>query len=105
MIGVTIRIIDSMSKRSQRRKHIPQRTCVACRTVRPKRELVRIVRTPEGDVMIDETGKRSGRGAYLCPRRDCWETALAKQQLERVLKIPLTSETKGQLQEYAAALP
>lgn len=94
-----------MSKRSRRRKHIPQRTCIACRTVRPKRELVRIVRTPEGGVMVDETGKRSGRGAYLCPRHDCWETALAKQQLERVFKISLTTETKGQLQEYAAALP
>ena len=87
------------------RKRIPQRTCIACRSVRPKRELVRIVRTPEGDVMIDGTGKRSGRGAYLYPRHDCWETALAKQRLERALKIPLTSETKGQLQEYAAALP
>jgi len=93
-----------MAKRSQRRKHIPQRTCIACRTVRPKRELVRVVRTPEGAVMVDETGKRSGRGAYLCPRRECWEMALAKRQLERVLKIPLTSETRGRLQEYAEEL-
>jgi uncharacterized protein len=93
-----------MSKRSQRRKHIPKRTCIACHAVRPKRELVRIVRTPEGAVMVDETGKRSGRGAYLCPRRECWETALAKRQLERVLKISLTSETKSRLQEYAEEL-
>ncbi len=94
-----------MSKPSKRRKHIPQRTCVACRAVRPKRELVRVVRTPEGGVMVDETGKRSGRGAYLCPRRGCWETALAKRQLERVLKTALTSETEGQLREHAAELP
>ena len=93
-----------MNKRSQRRKHIPQRTCIACRTVRPKRELVRVVRTPEGGVMVDETGKRSGRGAYLCPRRGCWETALAKRQLERVLKIALTSESEDHLREYAAGL-
>jgi predicted RNA-binding protein YlxR (DUF448 family) len=94
-----------MGKRPQRRKHVPQRTCVACRTARPKRELVRIVRTPEGTVMVDETGKRSGRGAYLCRQRDCWETALARRQLERALKVTLTAEAEAQLQEYAARLP
>ena len=94
-----------MGKRPQRRKHIPQRTCIACRTVRPKRELVRIVRTPEGVVTVDETGKRSGRGAYLCRQRGCWETALARQQLERALKATLTAETEAQLREYAARLP
>ena len=93
-----------MGKRSQRRKHVPQRTCVACRTVRPKRELVRVVRTPEGTVMVDETGKRSGRGAYLCRQRDCWETALARRQLERAMKVTLTAETQAQLREYAAGL-
>lgn len=98
-----------MSKRARRRKHIPQRTCIACRAVRPKRELVRIVRTSEVNgcgnaVMVDDTGKLNGRGAYLCPRRDCWETALAKRQLERALKTTLTSETKAQLREYAAGL-
>ncbi|MDY6875280.1 MAG: YlxR family protein [Chloroflexota bacterium] len=98
-----------MGKRPQRRKHIPQRTCVACRTVRPKRDLVRIVRLPssgaEDVVMVDETGKRSGRGAYLCYQRGCWEAALAQRQLERTLKIILTAETKAQLREYAAGLP
>jgi len=93
-----------MGKRSQRRKHVPQRTCVVCRTVRPKRELVRIVRTPDGAVMVDETGKRSGRGAYLCRQRDCWETAVARRQLERALKVTLTAEAETLLQEYAAGL-
>jgi len=98
-----------MGKRPQRRKHVPQRTCIACRTTRPKRELVRIVRLSspeaEGAVTVDETGKRSGRGAYLCRQRDCWETALARRQLERALKVTLTAETEAQLREYAARLP
>ena len=94
-----------MGKQLKRHKHVPQRTCVACRTVRSKRELVRIVRTSEGAVVVDETGKRSGRGAYLCRQRDCWETALEQGQLERALKVTLAAETKVQLQEYATGLP
>ena len=94
-----------MSKRTQRRKHIPQRTCVACRTVRSRRDLVRVVRTPEGAVILDETGKRSGRGAYLCRQRSCLEIALARQQLERALKATLTAECKSELKKYAAGLP
>jgi predicted RNA-binding protein YlxR (DUF448 family) len=93
-----------MGKKSRRRKHIPQRTCIACRTVRSKRELVRIVRTPEGMVVVDETGKRNGRGAYLCHQRDCWETALARRQLEQALKVTLTDETEAQLRKYAETL-
>jgi predicted RNA-binding protein YlxR (DUF448 family) len=94
-----------MGKRPQRRKHVPQRTCVACRTVRPKRELVRIVRTPEGAVTVDETGKRNGRGAYLCRQRGCWEAALAQGHVEQVLKTTLTAEAESELRKYAAALP
>jgi hypothetical protein len=94
-----------MSKQSRRRKHVPQRVCVACRTPRPKRQLVRIVRTPEEEVVIDETGKRNGRGAYLCSQRSCWETALARRQLERALRVTLTTETVDQLRVYAATLP
>ena len=94
-----------MGKQLERHKHVPQRTCVACRTVRSKRELVRVVRTSEGAVMVDETGKRSGRGAYLCRQRVCWKTALEQNQLERALKVTLVAETKAQLREYAAGLP
>jgi len=82
-----------MSKRPRRRKHVPQRTCVVCRTARPKRELVRIVRLSspgaEGTVVVDETGKRSGRGAYLCRQQVCWKTALTQRQLERALKVTI----------------
>ena len=72
-----------------RPRHVPQRTCVACRQGRAKRALVRIVRTPEGSVQIDPTGKRSGRGAYLCDSAECWRAALAPRRgiLPRALKI------------------
>ncbi len=56
-----------------RPKHVPQRTCVVCRSERGKRELVRIVRTPDGAVRVDPTGKVAGRGAYLCKARPCWQ--------------------------------
>lgn len=94
-----------MRKRPGRRKHIPQRTCVVCRTVRSKRDLVRVVRSPEGIVTIDESGKQSGRGAYVCRQQRCWEKALVGRHLERALKSSLTVETKAQLRHYAITLP
>jgi len=97
-----------MSKHPQRRKHVPQRTCIACRALRPKRDMVRIVRLPALDetrVVIDETGKRNGRGAYLCRQQECWEKALARQQLERALQVTLTEQDQAHLREYASGLP
>ncbi len=93
-----------MTRSARKRKRIPQRTCVGCRSVRPKRELVRIVRTPEGCLAVDDTGKRSGRGAYICPISDCWEKALSKGHLSRALRTSVTAETRSQLREYAADL-
>lgn len=86
------------------RKHVPQRTCIGCRQIRSKREMMRIVRTPDGGVEIDETGKRSGRGAYLCRRQECWEVALKKEGLEYALKTSLTDEERAALQEFAQGL-
>lgn len=77
-----------LSRKRRRRRHVPQRTCVGCRQVLPKRSLVRIVRTPEG-VHIDLTGKAPGRGAYLHSVRACWEKAL-KGSLARALRAELT---------------
>jgi len=94
-----------MSKRSKRRKHIPRRTCVACHATRPKRELVRVVRTPGGAVLVDETGKQNGRGAYICRQRTCWDRALERGLLDRALKITLSRETISELREYAGKLP
>ena len=70
----------------QKVKKVPIRTCVGCRTARPKKELIRIVRTPEGDVLVDATGKRSGRGAYLCPNGECLLLAKKSKALERTLE-------------------
>jgi predicted RNA-binding protein YlxR (DUF448 family) len=67
-------------------KRIPQRTCIACRQVRNKREMLRLVRLPDGRVEVDETGKKNGRGAYICPTHHCWDKALREKQLERTLK-------------------
>lgn len=74
-----------------RQRKTPLRTCVACRQVRPKRELVRIVRTPEGAVVIDASGKLPGRGASVCPRPECFELA-AKGALARSLQVGLDKE-------------
>jgi predicted RNA-binding protein YlxR (DUF448 family) len=87
------------------RRPLPHRTCVACRTVRPKRQLVRIVRTPEGEVVVDEKGKRNGRGAYLCARRGCWIEALTRRRLDPALRLTLDSETINRLLAYAETLP
>jgi predicted RNA-binding protein YlxR (DUF448 family) len=88
-----------------RPKHVPQRTCVACREQDSKRSLTRIVRTPDQQVLIDLSGKMNGRGAYLCDRRSCWERAAASNVLSRALNVDLTAETLQRLREFAAELP
>jgi predicted RNA-binding protein YlxR (DUF448 family) len=87
------------------RKHTPLRTCVACRQVRSSRELVRIVRLPSGGVEIDEKHKKSGRGAYLCPSRACWEIALAKKLLQHALKTDIAKEDLEELWQHCSSLP
>ncbi len=91
-------------KRGKRRR-IPERTCVACRRKAPKGMLVRIVRTPEGEIVVDERGKRNGRGAYLCRNRSCWERAIERGSLARALRTALTAEQAEALLAYAASLP
>ncbi len=81
-----------------RRKHKPQRTCIACREVKEKHHLIRVVRTPEKKVIVDVVGKANGRGAYLCRQKRCWEK-VRKEQLAQALKIKLSSEEKAVLNE------
>lgn len=90
-------------KTGQRVKHVPQRTCVGCRQVLAKRELVRVVRTAQG-VRLDPTGKAAGRGAYVHALRSCWERAL-KGALAHALKTELSDEDREQLMAYATQLP
>ena len=87
-----------------RRKHIPQRTCIACRQIGNKRELIRIVRSPTGSVQVDQTGKKSGRGAYLCHLKSCWDKALKGKQLEHALKAAISPEDMDNLKRFAATL-
>src|SRR5512143_3867597 len=89
-------------KKPIRHKHVPQRTCVGCREVNPKRALVRIVRTPQG-VQVDLTGKMNGRGAYLHDRRSCWERSL-KGALDHAVNSELTLQYLEHLAEYIASL-
>jgi hypothetical protein len=70
-----------------RHKHVPHRTCIGCRQQKAKRELVRLVRTPDGQLVVDATGKQNGRGAYLCRQKACCEAALKGNQIGRALKM------------------
>lgn len=90
-------------KAPRRTKHIPQRTCVACREVQSKGTLVRIVRT-SGGVFPDPKGKMPGRGAYLHARRSCWEPGISKV-LPAALRTELTDTDRLRLSEYFSALP
>jgi predicted RNA-binding protein YlxR (DUF448 family) len=95
-----------MSTKAQTRpRRLPQRSCVACRTTAAKRELVRIVRLPTGEVEVDPTGKKSGRGAYLCRQVTCWEEAIKRNRLSKALRTTLTEENRAVLQAFAATLP
>jgi len=73
---------------SQPPRHIPRRTCVVCRTAGEKAELMRVVRQPDCQVVVDTSGKRPGRGAYLCRQPACWAKASKGKQLERALGVP-----------------
>lgn len=82
-------------------KHIPQRSCVACRESKPKRELVRVVRVAEDRVEPDPTGKRNGRGAYFCPAVECWELGQKRRALNHALSMTVTPDNWNDLLAYA----
>lgn len=82
----------------------PLRTCVACRLTLPKRELVRIVRTPGGEVLVDPSGKMNGRGANVCPKLDCFDQAVSTGSLARNLQVGLDKERISELREAFSRL-
>lgn len=95
-----------MTKAQPKRvKHIPMRTCVACHESKPKRELLRVVRTPDGHVQLDATGKKAGRGAYLCAKLSCWENALKRKRLENEFEVSISAEDRAALDAFVATLP
>ncbi len=87
------------------KRKVPIRTCLGCRTARPKKELMRVVRTPEEKIEIDPKGKRPGRGAYICPELDCLEQAVKRKQLERALKCSVPPALKEELERYLDEQP
>lgn len=101
------KIPASVAARRQpvRPKHVPQRTCVGCREIKAKRDLIRIVRLATGAVEVDLTGKKRGRGAYLCKTRDCWEMELKRNRLQRALKTAISLEEWVELMKYGETLP
>src|SRR3989440_9025788 len=99
------KIASQSTKQQKKQKHVPLRTCVSCRKTKPKRELLRVVRTPDGHVMIDATGKKSGRGAYLCSRYSCWENAIKKKRLEQAFEQAIAEEDRAGLDAFIATLP
>ena len=96
--------LKNISSHSASIKHIPQRTCLACRQVKPKRDLIRLVHTPDGNIEIDTDGKKKGRGAYLCPIWECWETGLKGNRLEYALHSRIAQDNREQLMNYAKDL-
>lgn len=85
-------------------KKIPQRMCLGCRCMKPKNELLRVVRSPEGVVSFDETGKAPGRGAYVCKNPECFKKIMKTKALSRTLKAEIPVGVQEALQEAFNAL-
>lgn len=80
-------------------KKIPQRKCVGCNEMKDKKSLLRIVRSPEGEISLDLTGKKNGRGAYVCPDKACITKAVKEKRLERALEKSISDEVYKKLLE------
>ncbi len=84
-------------------KKIPMRQCMGCRERFPKRELIRVVRTTEGTVMLDFSGKLNGRGAYICPKSGCLQKARKAKSLDRSLETAIPEEVYDRLEKEMEA--
>lgn len=80
-------------------KKIPMRMCTGCREMKPKRDLIRVVKTPEGEIKVDFTGKLNGRGAYICKDIECLEKAVKQKSLSRAFECPITDEIYEELKK------
>lgn len=85
--------------RKMKPRKIPLRNCIGCQEQKNKRELVRIVRTPEGNVELDPSGKKAGRGTYICRKRSCLDAAVKGKRIERNLKHPVSPAIVQELME------
>ncbi len=79
-------------------KKIPMRMCTGCREMKPKRELIRVVKSPEGKILLDATGKQNGRGAYICKCKECFEKAKKASAFQRSFEMKIPEEIYIQLE-------
>ena len=79
-------------------RKIPQRQCVGCRVMKDKKALIRVVKTPENEIVLDVTGKKSGRGAYVCPETECLKKARKSRALERAFDLTIPAEVYDALE-------
>ena len=86
-------------------KKIPLRQCLGCREMKPKRELIRAVKSPDGEVNLDFKGKMPGRGAYLCPNGECLKKAMKSKALERAFSVQIPEEIYEELRQQMEAKP
>ena len=89
----------------KKQKKIPERMCLACKERKLKKELIRVVRSPEGEISLDATGKKSGRGAYICPSPKCLTLARKAKRLERSLETTIPDEVYAALEEELSGEP
>ena len=82
-----------------RTKKVPLRMCTGCGEMKPKKELVRVVKSPEGEISLDTTGRKPGRGAYVCPQRECLKAARKARRLEKAFSGPIPSEVYDRMEE------
>ena len=80
-------------------KKVPMRKCLGCQTSKPKKELVRIVRTPEGEICVDVSGKLNGRGAYMCRSEECLKRAMKTKAIDRSLGVAVSAEIFEELKK------
>ena len=91
-----------MKSGDQKQKKIPTRRCTGCGESFPKKDLIRVVRSPEGELSIDFTGKKSGRGAYICQKTECFRKAKRGGRLSRSLGVPISPEIYDSLEHEVA---
>ena len=88
-----------MENNNQKTRKIPMRQCLGCNEHKPKREMIRVVRTPDGAVELDFVGKKSGRGAYICPKRSCFAKARKSKRIENILEVKLPEEIYDRMEQ------
>lgn len=87
-----------MDNNIQKPRKVPMRQCLGCNAHKPKKELIRVVRTPEGETVLDLVGKRSGRGAYICPEKSCFVKARKSKRIENVLECKISEEVYDEME-------